>query len=336
VAFACALLNSQPMGFYAPAQIVGDARRHGARVRPVDVSFSDWDCTLEALSSPSPAAPSAVGSSEAGNRGEQQRFALRLGLRMVKGLPEREGRALVAARGAGYPNLAARGSGYPDLDRLQRAAGLGRGALAALARADAFTSLGLNRRSALWAVQGLDHAPPLELFAVAGVGEHGREPAVRLPEAAVGEQVAGDYHALGLSLKAHPLQLLRPKLTAEGYTASDRLPAAAHGRRVWIAGIVTTRQRPGSANGVMFITIEDETGPANIIVWPGIVERYRKLVLGARLLGARGPVQREGEVIHIVAEHLADLTPLLGALARNAGSGRNGAAGFDVRSRDFH
>jgi error-prone DNA polymerase len=172
------------------------------------------------------------------------------------------------------------------------------------------------------------------LFAGTGFGEaRGREPAVELPAAAPGEQIAEDYCALRLSLKGHPLALLRQKLTAEGYIASDRLRGIPHGRRIRIAGIVTIRQRPGSANGVIFITIEDEVGQANVIVWPRLVEQHLKIVLGARLLGVKGPVQREGEVIHVLAEHLADLTPLLGALARDGGSGE---VRFDIQSRDFH
>ena len=318
--FACALLNSQPMGFYAPAQIVGDARRHGVDVRPVDVNFSGWDCTLEPL-------PFTGENNSEKGWSEQRLFALRLGLRMVKGLPEGAAGALIAARG----------SGYPDIVRLRNEAGLGHAALLALARADAFTSLGIDRRAALWAVRGLDDAPPLDLFAAAGSDQpHRLEPTVALPAAAPGEQVAADYRALSLSLKGHPLALLRPELQAKGYIASDRLPGVVDGRRIRIAGIVTIRQRPGSAKGVIFITIEDEAGQANVIVWPRMVERYREIILGARMLGVDGPVQREGEVIHVVAERLSDLTPLLGALAGDDRFGGNGGSRFDVHSRDFH
>ncbi len=320
VTFACALLNSQPMGFYAPAQIVADARRHGVQVRPVDVNASDWDCTLEPLSS-------LLAMDNRGNGGEPRHFALRLGLRMVKGLPERAARGLVAARGGGYPDIAT----------LRTSAGLERGALLALARADAFTSLGLDRRKALWAIQGLDEAPPLDLFAAAGIdAAPGPEPAIDLPLAAPGEAIAFDYRALTLSLKGHPLALLRPRLHTLGYIASDRLPSIARRHRVRIAGLVITRQRPGSANGVMFLTLEDETGQANIIVWPRLVEHHRKAVLGARMLGVKGAVQREGEVIHIVAENVADLTPLLSTLTGDDRSAPMNNSGFPVRSRDFH
>lgn len=320
VAFACALLNSQPMGFYAPAQIVADARRHGVDVRPVDVNLSDWDCILEPL-------PFAGRYDNSETGGEPRRFALRLGLSMVKGFPQREARAMIAARGTGYSDLAG----------LAHRSGLGRAALLSLARADAFTSLGLNRRDAVWAVQGLDKEPPLDLFAAAGLdAAPGLESSVRLPDAAPGEQITGDYRMLGLSLKGHPLALLRPRLQAQGYIASDRLPGIARGRQIRIAGIVTTRQRPGSANGVMFITIEDEAGQANIIVWPRLIERCRAVVLGARMLGVKGRVQREGEVIHIVAEHLADLTLLLETLAGEVNGERNDNTAFPVRSRDFH
>ena len=306
-AFACALLNSQPMGFYAPAQILGDAKQHGVDVRPADVNHSDWDYTLEAD------ARSAGG------------VALRLGLRQVKGVAECDARALVAARGNGYATAA----------DIWRRAGLGPAALTTLARADAFGSLGLGRREALWAVQGLDSAP-LALFAAAGEWEATREPPVTLPVAAVGEQVADDYRALRLSLKAHPLALLRGRLEREHTVPAARLAAVPHGRRVRVAGIVVTRQRPGTASGVIFITLEDETGHANLIVWPRTFEKFRKAVLGATMLGVDGRVQREGKVVHVLAQRLCDLTPMLGALASDDAASHADNARFPIASRDFH
>ncbi|MGF1641417.1 MAG: error-prone DNA polymerase [Rhodospirillales bacterium] len=304
-AFACALLNSQPMGFYAPAQIVGDARRHGVAVRPVDVNASFWDCTLE---------PAGAG------------VALRLGLRQVKGLAAADGGAIVAVRGDGYGSVSAVG----------RRTGVGRAVLATLAAADAFGSMGLDRQRALWAVEGLDEAP-LPLFAAATAAGSRPEPAVALPPIPLGEQVATDYRVLRLSLKAHPLALLRRRLDGGRFLAAARLAGLAHGRRVGVAGLVITRQRPGSANGVIFVTLEDETGHANLIVWPAVFERFRRTVLGATLIGAAGPVQREGEVVHVLAERLWNLDPLLDGLAADARPDRAAdEARFDVRCRDFH
>ncbi|MFQ6017336.1 MAG: error-prone DNA polymerase, partial [Kiloniellaceae bacterium] len=293
--FAAALLNSQPMGFYAPAQIIRDARAHGVEVRAVDVNDSDWDCTLE------PASPGAGRKAGAG-------LALRLGLRHVKGLAEADARALTAARGAGYADPVA----------LWRRAGLGTKSLEALARADAYRSMGLSRREALWAVKGLPAGTKsrslLPLFAAAQAEERGPEPAARLPEMGLGEHVAEDYASLRFSLKAHPVSFLRPGLKAEGMVETARLIELASGKPVKIAGLVLVRQRPGTAKGVIFATLEDETGVANIIVWPDIFARYRKTVLSARLLGVEGPLQREGLVVHVIAKRLFDLTPRLAAL----------------------
>ncbi|HEX9768152.1 MAG TPA: error-prone DNA polymerase [Kiloniellales bacterium] len=292
--FAAALLNSQPMGFYAPAQIVRDARDHGIEVRPPDVNASDWDCTLE---------PSAGAC-----------FALRLGLRQIKGLAEAEAHALMAARG----------NGYAEVRDLWRRAGLGAKALEALARADAFGTLGLARRAALWAVKGLPPGAaggpgggaPLPLFAAAGEEEQGREPEVVLPPAALSEEVVDDYRSLRLSLKAHPVSFLRAELTALGLVEAARLGALPDGSWVRLAGLVLVRQRPGSAKGVIFATLEDETGVANTIVWPDVFARYRQTVLKASLLLVEGRLQREHTVIHLVAQRLADMTDRLHALAR--------------------
>ena len=307
-AFACALLNSQPMGFYAPAQIVRDAREHGVAVRPVDVNASDWDCTLE----------------DAGRDG----IALRLGFRQVKGLKQGDAEAVVAARRGGYRTIG----------EVWRRASLRKTTLETLARADAYRSLGIGRRQALWAARALEVAP-LPLFAAAEAGQSAREPAVTLPEMTLGEQVAEDYRALRLSLKCHPLAPLRGALAADGFMPCDRLGHLAHGRPARVAGLVTARQRPGSAKGVIFATLEDETGIANLIVWASVFERFRKAVLGAALLGVEGTVQREGRVIHVLAKRVFDLTALL---ARLDGAMPPGAGTPDVKralrlsSRDFH
>ena len=280
-AFACALLNSQPMGFYAPAQIVRDAREHGVGVRGVDVAASEWDNTLEAA--------------------EDGGVALRLGFRQVKGLKEAEMRRAVARRGAGYESPA----------ELARRAALPPATLARLAGADALRSLGLDRRAAAWAVRGLETAPP-PLFAAAPPPA---EAPVALPPMSEGEAVAADYAALRLSLGRHPLAFLRDTLAAEGVVPAAALAEIAPGRRVRVAGLVTIRQRPATARGIVFATLEDETGVVNLVVRPAVVERFRRPFLAALLLGASGRLEREGLVIHVVARHLADLTPRLAALS---------------------
>ncbi len=285
--FAAALLNSQPMGFYAPAQIVRDAREHGVEVRPPDVNRSDWDCTLE---------PAVSGG-----------LALRLGLRQVKGLAAADAEHLVERRA----------NGYPDPIVLWRRAGVTSRALEVLARADAYRSMGLDRREALWAVKGLP-ADPLPLFAAAGEEERGPEPAVALPAMAPGEQVVEDYRSLRLSLKAHPLAFLRAGLTREGTAPAETLARMRDGARLKVAGLVLVRQRPGSAKGVIFVTLEDETGVANAVVWPDVFERYRGVVLRASLLAIEGRLQREETVIHVVAERMVDLTDRLHELAAPA------------------
>ncbi|MGH7060147.1 MAG: error-prone DNA polymerase, partial [Stellaceae bacterium] len=320
--FACALLNSQPMGFYAPAQIARDAREHGVEVRPVDINRSFWDCTLERLDQRSASFETAAsrppqdeeflniinglphaeerprGASRSthstGAAGDGRHWALRLGLRQIKGFGEADAGRLVDARGAGYRDPVA----------LWRRSGLGRGALERLAEADAFRSVGLDRRHALWALKGLGE-PPLPLFAAAteataepsppkggrGEGEAGRRAeamesraASLLPRMPLGEHVVEDYASLGLSLKRHPLAFLRAEFSREGLVPAADLAWLPVDRRLSVAGLVLIRQRPGSANGVVFITIEDETGVANLIVWPQILERFRRAALGATLL----------------------------------------------------
>ena len=288
--FLAAILNSQPMGFYAPAQLVGCARRHGVVVHPIDVNHSRWDCTLEPLPN-----------------GD---LAVRLGLRMVRGLADKDAARLVGARDVPYAGIAG----------LQRRAGLGSRALRCLADADAYRSLAPSRRAAAWAIRALREAP-LPLFTAAD-GREGTpaaeivEPQVALPPAPAGGEVVDDFAATGLSLRAHPLAFLRAALNRRGVLPAAGLEQAADGQRVRVAGLVLVRQRPGSAKGVLFITLEDETGPANLIVWPALFERYRRVVLSAGMLGCEGRLQREGGVIHVIAARLLDLTAALHRIGR--------------------
>ncbi|MDP6690014.1 MAG: error-prone DNA polymerase, partial [Alphaproteobacteria bacterium] len=289
--FACALLNSQPMGFYAPAQIVRDAREHGAEVRPVDVNHSNWDCTIEA-------------------------GALRLGLRQIRRFPEAAAEVLMAERGGGYE----------DPEDLWRRTGLGAGALEKLADGDAWRSTGLDRRQALWALKRLNQ-PELPLFAAAQVrppsGQAPKEAEVALPDMPIGEQVVQDYSSLRLSPKDHPLRLLRPVLDRRRIIENETLLNLSHGTWVTVAGLVLVRQRPGTAKGVIFITIEDEGAVANIVVRPPVFESHRRIVLSARLLAARGRVEREGMVIHVLAEELIDLSEDLNRLREDPGATSN-------------
>ena len=297
--FAAALLNAQPMGFYAPAQIVRDAREHGVTVLPPDVNHSGWDCDLE------PCGARALG--------------LRLGLRQIKGM-RREDADMIAAF---------RGQGYRDPGDLWRRAGISPTVLEVLARGDAFSSMGLARREVFWAVRGLARAVTgpvrsdrdaegLPLFLAAEAREQThitlKDAAVHLPQAALGEQVVEDYAALHLSLKAHPVALLRPSLRGDNCIRCEDLDRTRDGRRVRLGGLVLVRQRPGTAKGIIFITLEDESGVANLIVWPDRFEQFRRVVLGAKFLGVTGLVQREGRVIHVVVETLEDLTYRLGWL----------------------
>ncbi|HEX3210324.1 MAG TPA: error-prone DNA polymerase, partial [Geminicoccaceae bacterium] len=318
--FACALLNSQPMGFYAPAQIVRDARDHGVAVLPVDVNLSDWDCTLEAA--PRAQEEVAAAAPPAGDRKGRRPLALRLGFRQVKGLKAEE-LARLALR---------RGEGYRDLPELRRRSGVSAAALDRLARADAFTSLALNRRGALWQALGLERTgherdlPPL--FAWAEGRTAPRETPVALPPMTEGHEVAEDYANLRLSLRAHPLALLRPFLPRRTLRAAE-LAGIEDGKRVEVAGLTLVRQRPGTASGVIFITLEDETGVSNLVVWPKVFERFRKTVLGAQLLAVQGKLQKEGLVIHVVAERLLDRTDLLRRLAETGEAFRSPLAHAD-------
>ena len=292
--FCAALLNSQPMGFYAPAQVVRDAHEHGVEVRPVCVNASRWDCTLE----PAPGSGLAV----------------RLGLRLVKGLNNADAARLVAHRGA---------EPYRSIEEVWRRARIPPAALERLAEADAFGSLGVDRRRALWAVRGLaDEALPL--FAAA---DRGPMPEPEILEAPVtlaalreGQQVVEDYRSTGLSLRRHPLSFLRQDLAAVGMVTCGDLTSIRDGKRIALAGMVLVRQKPGSAKGVMFITVEDETGVANLIVWPSLFEQQRRVILAAGLLGCRGRVQREGEVLHVIVQEVEDLTAMLQGVAQREGS----------------
>jgi len=286
-AFGCALLNSQPMGFYAPAQIVRDAREHGVVVLPPDVNHSAWDCTLE---------------------GEGEPYALRLGLRQIDGLPEHVAAALVAEREERGP--------FRDVADLRARAGLSPAHIERLASADAFTSLGLSRRQALWDARSLTPMPDLPLFRAAGVREEGAERAqLRLPAMPLSEEVVADYQTTRLSLKAHPMAFLRPDLGARGFVRACDLRARKFRSMVQVAGVVLIRQRPGSAKGVCFITLEDETGVINLVVWPDLKEKQRKVVMGARLMEVRGRVEYDDEVIHVIAHHMTDATARLHALS---------------------
>ncbi|HEY4135787.1 MAG TPA: OB-fold nucleic acid binding domain-containing protein [Alphaproteobacteria bacterium] len=265
-AFAAAILNSQPMGFYAPAQLVRDACEHAVEARPPDINHSLWDCTLEPATT--------------------EGLALRLGLRLVKGAHVAELSKLLENRGNGYMTLTA----------LWRRSGVLPTTLERLADADAYQSLGLSRRQALWNVKAL--APkPLPLFAAVGEEEIPEEHEVALPVMAALEEVAEDYRALSLSLKAHPVSFLRDVFTDEGVVTNARLAELPSERYVTVSGLVLIRQRPGTASGVIFMTIEDETGVANLVVWTDVFERFQQAVLTGQLVVVRGRLQHEGAVI---------------------------------------
>ena len=331
--FCAALLNAQPMGFYAPAQLVGDARNHEVEIRPVCVNASRWDCTLEA--------------------GDRPLLPVRLGLRMVKGLANDHG-ARIAAAAADSP--------FTSIEDVWRRSGVPVATLEKLADADAFRSLGLDRRQALWRLRGLGQAP-LPLFAAAEAREN--EPAVLLNAMTEGREVVEDYRSVQLSLRDHPLAFLRPELDRQGAMPAKRLGTLRDGARIYIAGIVLIRQRPGKGN-VTFMTLEDESGIANAIVWQRLFDRYRRTILSSAMVGIKGRLQREGQVIHVIADSIEDLTPLLGEVGNRdfpyrpgPGDGaRNGShdprhknrlppppvaalppgrdGGMRIKSRDFH
>jgi error-prone DNA polymerase len=286
--FCAALLNSQPMGFYAPAQLVRDAQEHGVEVRPADVNFSDFDTTLE---------PKTTGG-----------WALRLGLRQISGL-----RMDAAAK-----IMHARTHPFEDIPDLQKRAGITAPIVRRLAEADAMRSMFIDRRQALWEAKALRDAPDLPLFQE--VRDEGAEVTVPLPVMPVCEQVVADYQTMRLSLKAHPMAFLRKSMRKQRFMDTAELKNTRPWQKIKMAGLVLIRQRPGTAKGVCFITIEDEMGVANIVVWPKVMEAYRKVVMQSRLLMIEGYVQRDVDIIHVVAQHLVDRTD---ALMRLAPEGRD-------------
>ena len=294
-AFTCALLNSQPMGFYSPSQLVQDARRHDVEVRAPDVTVSEWECTLEEI------------EEQAGAQVARRQPALRLGLCLVKGLSEAGGKRVAAAR---------QGAPFSSVDDLVRRADLNQRDSEALAAAGALASLSGHRRRAVWDVAGIERLPEvLERSTIA-------EAPADLASPSEGEDIVADYASLGLSLGRHPLALLRSRLARQRMATAAELKALPHGRTARFTGIVTGRQRPGTASGVTFVTLEDETGMVNVIVWNDLAERQRKELLRSSLLTVYGTLEREGEVMHLIAARLRDQTALLGRLA--------------TRSRDFH
>jgi error-prone DNA polymerase len=349
--FCAAIINSQPMGFYQPAQLVRDARAHDVEIRAADVNFSDWNCTLE---------PTPTGMSGG-------RHAVRLGFRLIQGLGEDEAKRLVAARG----------NGFSSIERLAAIAGISRFTIERLAEADAFRSLGLDRRAALWAARRLDAIgarPPrrsatvnadeaLPLLRPHLSDELFPEDAVALPAMPLCEHVVEDYVATGLSLKAHPVSFFRNHLAELGAIRNAELRSVPlpslpreRGRvregadsMITVAGLVLVRQRPGTAQGVVFMTLEDETDIANIIVWPKVFEKNRRTVMTARFLAVRGRLQRAGLVIHVVAESFVDLSAMLPMLRDDrlreggdlfspkfSGGPLPDEAALPIRSRDFH
>ncbi len=285
-AFTCALLNSQPMGFYSGSQLVQDAQRHGVQVRPVDVNRSDWDCSLEA--------------------GEAGEAMLRLGLRMVKGLAEDDGGRIVTQRAHGP---------YGSVQALLERTGLERRGLDVLASAGALRALVGDRHRARWAVAGAEK--PLPLFP--SMARYEAVPMLRKPTE--GQTIVADYRSTGLTLERHPVSLLRRHLDRYRYVRAADLPGTGDGHAVNVAGLVITKQRPGTASGVIFVTLEDETGQVNVVLWKQVADQYRAELLNARLLGIAGELQVEGQVIHVIARQLVDHSDLLGDLV--------------VHSRDF-
>jgi error-prone DNA polymerase len=296
--FCCAILNSQPMGFYAPAQLVRDAKNHGVEIRPIDINHSRWDCTLEPTRNP-------------------RRFAVRLGLRLVRGLANSDA-AMIPLAGQERP--------FTSIEDLWRRAGIPVSALERLADADAFGSIHVNRRDALWTIRGLGNEV-LPLFAAADrradlIQPESIEPDVALNPMTEGREVVEDYRSKGLTLRQHPLAFLRQELNERRIITCADLRRVRDGHRVTVAGLVLVRQKPSSAKGVMFMTVEDETDVANLVIWSSLFDKQRRLILSSGMIACRGRLQREGDIIHLVAEHLMDLSDLL----RSVGD----------RDQDFH
>jgi len=284
--FACGLLNSQPMGFYAPAQIVRDAREHGVEVRSVDINMSAWDNTLEPIG--------------------DGRQALRLGLRQVDGMNKEQSEKIVAARN----------EKFTDMEQIHDRSGVPPHVLERLADGDAFRSMGLDRRAALWQVRGLSKSQRLPLFAGSHAQDYGPEQDIELPKMSLPEHVVADYQTLRLSLKAHPMELLRDVFQQAGCATTAISQDLADRKWVSVAGLVLVRQRPGTAKGVMFMTIEDETGVANAVIWPKMFEKYRKIAMGSRLVVIHGRIQSHDGVVHVVANRLEDHSDKLHLLSR--------------------
>jgi error-prone DNA polymerase len=280
-AFLAALLNSQPMGFYAPSQLIQDARRHGVEVRPADVSLSQWDCTMES-------------------------GAVRLGLRVVGGLSAAAGGRIAANRPC------------TSVEELAASAGLSRKDLNCLAAAGALQSLAGHRRNARWISSGIEKHPPMDVHPAEGI--------LDLPPPPEGEEIVADYASLGFTLGRHPVALLREILSARNFLDAASLNRRPHGSRVRTAGLVTCRQHPDTRTGVVFVTLEDESGNVNVVVWNDLFKRYRRELLGARLLGVEGVVEREGGVAHLIARRLRDHSSLL--------AGPLGP--LEAASHDFH
>jgi error-prone DNA polymerase len=288
------------MGFYSPSQLTQDLRRHEVPILPADAAVSEWECTLEDVELlPRPA-------QRGEGRGEGQ-TALRLGLCLVKGLSQAGGERLVAAR---------RAQAFADVGDLARRANLNAHDMQALAAAGALARLSGHRRHALWDVVGVERMPAL--LDAAPIDE--AQPLLAAPSE--GENIVADYASLGLTLGRHPVALLRERLQRQRMFTAAELKALPHGRLARVTGLVTGRQRPGTASGVTFVTLEDETGMVNVIVWRDLAERQRKELLRSSLLTVYGTLEREGEVVHLIAGRLRDQTPLLGSLI--------------TRSRDFH
>ncbi|MCA9117602.1 MAG: error-prone DNA polymerase, partial [Planctomycetaceae bacterium] len=298
-AFTAALLNSQPMGFYAPSQLINDARQHDVEVRPVDINHSQWDCTLEPCT-PEPAESHHPSTAAAP-------LAVRLGLRLVRGLSQTHGEQIVQRRGDRL---------FRSFEEFNRRTGLPGSVLRKLSTADAFASLNLNRRESLW--HSLPSQQPQPLFAAVA----DEEPAASLPEMTLEEQVVADYRSSGLSLRGHPLQFVRPQLEQWQTVMARELVRLPVNCRYKVAGLVLLRQRPGTAKGITFVTIEDETGTANLIIRQDIWERHRAIAAGASAFIAHGRLQRQDSVIHLLVDQLEDLSQLL--------------KGVSARSRDFH
>ncbi len=298
-AFCCALLNSQPMGFYAPAQIVRDAQAHGVAVNVVDVNCSDWDCTLEATQPMQ--FKDVTPKRDWGKNGP----SVRLGFRMIRGFSKSHADRIIAARP------------FHSVKHLAQTTQLPAHVMRRLAGADAFSSIALSRRPALWEAMKCDGplSPLLE-------SAENTEPAVTLPLMPLSHEVAADYQTVSLSLKRHPLSLIRAQLSKLKIITAAQLANTSHGQRVRVAGLVLIRQRPGTASGIVFVTLEDETGVTNLIIRPEIYDRYRPAARHATLLQAEGHVQRQGQVIHVMTQKMNDLSDML--------------LDHPVRSRDFH